>query len=195
MVLFPVVNDSLPPGQKLRADANYTRATTLRLVEKLPPALLFGEHGEAFRPVLDRAFSLEPEAAEILANKRRSINDVYFSAAWDNWLRQQNAKDRLGWDHSSVLELPLAYGGPYSPVNHGFTLLSGGVRHSARMTCGDGAFVEEFDEAGESVGLVLVEPWTTALDALLDAGMALGAPKYLTKNERKALLVPWRCIQ
>jgi len=139
--------------------ANYTRAVAVRVIEELPPAVLFGPHGDAVLEVIERARSatlrhaLHPEAREI------------YSRAWNRWLGTSHQ------DHRDTL----AVSPGRSPIGAGFTVIYSVL--SSRAT-----FV--VDDDGDAT---LTPEWAAVADAFLHAAMAVGAPELLSPSEVEIL--------
>ena len=171
----------------LRADAGYTRVFAVDVLAELPAGLLFGPHGDAVIEVLEYARRLTEPVAWELAAARDPGADSAYSRAWQRWLDgQPNAAPYRNGDHSHVLAIPGA--GPVcSPIGHGLTVLSRCVTDSARRCSGSTAFT--VDENGDEV---LLDPWTGAASALLNAAMAIGAHDLVDSADAARLTAAWR---
>ncbi|WP_435205639.1 hypothetical protein [Micromonospora sp. bgisy143] len=176
----------------VKADASYTRVFAVDVLAELRPGILFGPNGDAVAEVLECARLLtEPVAYELAAARHPSADHAY-SRAWQRWLSEQpNGAQYGSSDHSNVLATPGA--GPVSsPIRRGFTVLWTRVVDSARQRAGSAAFtIDAEDDEHEEV---LLDPWTTAASALLDAAMALGAPDLVDPADAAVLTAAWQVI-
>lgn len=169
-----------------REGASYSRAVAVRITRELPPAILFGSHGDDVVRVIDRASSLDgSEAAELAARWSEQASEAY-SQAWNAWIaRMAPGSIHRGADHGNTLAV--FAGGTRSPLGSAFTLLHDVVGRRAREVAGEAAFVA--DEDGE---MCLAGPWAKAAEALLHAAMALGAPDLVPEADQAVLLAAWR---
>jgi hypothetical protein len=173
----------------LRAEARYTRVFAVDVLAELPPALLFGPHGQAVVEILECARLLvDPVARELAAVRPPDASQAY-GRAWQRWLdRQPNGTPYRTGDHSHVLAVPGA-GRIGSPIGHGIAVLWTCVVDRARRCAGSTAFTFDEDEDDK----VLLDPWATAASALLDAAMALGAPDLVDPADASLLTEAW-CV-
>lgn len=173
----------------LRADAGYTRAIAVDILAELPAATLFGPHGAAVVELLAYADQLAEPAARDLAAARHPEADRAYDRAWRRWLAgQPNGAAYRDGDQAGVLAVPGA-GSVGSPIGHGLTVLWRRVAETARRVAGPAAF--EVDEDGDEV---LLDPWSTAAAALLDAALALGAPELVDAADADRLASAWRTV-
>jgi hypothetical protein len=174
--------------EQVSAHAHYTRALAVRVIEEVPAARLFGEHGEAVVAVLSFASGLDAATARRLADLRHPEADQAYSRAFWRWLDRTGGGSAHG---PSDLSGTLAAGrGPSrSPLNWGLSLVYRAVEDRAEAVVGPGAFVE--DDEGERS---LTPVWQTAAATLLDASMALGAPSIVTEEEMAILTAAWRSV-
>jgi hypothetical protein len=168
-----------------REGAGYTRALAVRIGRELPVAMLFGPHGEDVVRVIEAAASIEvAQAAELAARSSAPAREA-FSRAWRGWLAKVAPDSiHLDSDHTSTLAVHAA--GTRSPIGAGFTVLDTVLMERAHTLVGDAAFIA--DDDGE---LFPAEPWDGALQALLDAAMALGAPALASDADRAILIEAW----
>jgi hypothetical protein len=163
----------------------YTRALAVDLLEEIAPSVLFGPHGNNVIRVLTAGLTLDEDTAHRLAAARRPTADREYGKAWFRWLAEQpNAAPHR--DRSCVI-LAVAGDGPSSsPIGKGFLAVSEVVHTSARLHSRATAFgVEEDGEVSPK------DPWRTALSALLDASMALGAPHLVDSHATTVLTAAW----
>ncbi|HEU4451506.1 MAG TPA: hypothetical protein VFR81_00560 [Longimicrobium sp.] len=168
-----------------REGAGYTRAVAVRVRRELPVSVLFGAHGEDVVRVIAKAASIEDEEVRELASRSGQAARDAYSRAWNAWLAKvEPASFHRGADHLDTLAI--SAGGTRSPIGAGFLVLSGVFTTRARAVAGESAF--ETDEEGESC---LAGPWGSAMDGLLGAAMALGAPELVAGPDRRILLDAW----
>jgi hypothetical protein len=129
------------------AYANYTRAIAVRVLEEIPAARLFGEHGDAVVGVIAAASGLDLSSARRLAEARHPLADAVNSRVWHCWLETiVRGREFAGQDLSGTLEVGSG-GGARSPVGGGMSVLLRTVWDRADALQGSAAFVE--DEEGE----------------------------------------------
>jgi hypothetical protein len=183
--LYRVVVLDVDGIEQVSADAHYTRAFAVKVIDEVPASCLFGEHGEAVAAVLSFASRVDGATARRLAEHRHPEADRAYSRAFRRWL------DLIGCgsvhaesDFSGTLSAGL--GPSRSPLNCGLALIHRVVSDRAEVVDGPEAFVE--DEDGERT---LGPVWQTAASALLDAAMALGAPS-LVSEDAAVLTAAWK---
>lgn len=162
---------------------SYTRAFEVEILENLPVALLFGQHGEAVIPVIEAAHALDEATAHALTAWQHPDADHAYSDAWGRWLTERDLHSQVPGD-SVLLFSPSDVVG--SPIGMGLSLIYSEVRQAALRTWGERALTPGEGEE------VLVSPWNGADAALLHAALALGAPEYVT--DAKPLLAAWRAV-
>lgn len=166
------------------ASARYTRAVAVRVLHARPVAELFGANGDQVVAVIDRAQRLTCAEVDALAPARNAAHQA-FSRAWNIWLSQVEPESPYhGDDHSTTLALNAA--GMRSPIGAGFTVLNWAVTERARALVGAAAFFTDTDDT-----VALVPDWAAALEALLHAAMALGAPTCVAQMDRAVLTAAW----
>jgi hypothetical protein len=169
------------------AHANYTRALAVKVVEEVPVARLFGDHGEAVVAVLSFATHLDVTMAKRLAELRHPDADQAYSRAWHRWLdRAGGVSDYSESDFGGTLAA--GQGPSRSPLNCGLSLVYRAVWECAEAAVGAGAFVKD-DEGERALDTV----WNAAASALLDAAMALGAPSTVSEDA-VILTVAWKAV-
>lgn len=161
----------------------YTRARTVRLLERASATELFGPHGKSVENLLNQAARLElPEVAGMHSPEPESYDK--YAEAWSKWLKHVSDSPSLGQDHSRTLGIgPRGYD---SPIGRGFVLLFNVVHKRANELEGDFAFT--IDNDGE---IHFTKKWQFAFDAALHAAMACGAPDLLSEIDRRLLAAPW----
>ncbi|MEV0460130.1 hypothetical protein [Catellatospora methionotrophica] len=152
----------------IRPGAGYTHATSVDVLEELPPGLPFGAHGDAVARVLDAARALDEATAYRLAAARHRDAPQACRSAWQRWL----AGPRMG--------------GAGSPIGSGSGLLHQLVRDSARARGGPQTWTVDGD--GEET---VAEPWESAYGALRAAALAYGAPDL---SDAAAMATAWNVV-
>jgi hypothetical protein len=172
----------------LRSDAGYVRAIAVAVVDELPVSGLFGPHGHAVCSVIEAAMGLEVATVELLARARHTDGGQAYSRAWNAWLDvEDHSSPHRGGDHSRTLAITA--GRARSPINSGLCVLSTVFNRRARCLAGDTPFVVD-DECETAL-----EPmWGRALDAILEAAMALGAPELVNSTDHEVLTAAWRAV-
>jgi hypothetical protein len=163
--------------------ARYVRADRVEVLEEVPAAVLFGTHGDAVITVLDAAAALTREQAEQLNGARLPGAHAAYLRSWNRWRAKLGQPTPIA-DHTQ----PLIESGKGSPVGRGLSAVHDTVARRAQALDGDAAFRTEDED------LYLVKPWNGASDALLHAGLVLGAPQFCIDGDDETLLRPWRSV-
>lgn len=173
----------------LVAEPGYWRARVIELVEQLPLASLFGVHGEAVLGILERIGRLTAEEAGALAQAVHPDGWQAYGRAWSRWA---NTSEQ---DWTGVIAAPGYRAQMRSPVHCGLSLAADLLRSRARALDGEAAFFLIPDDENPSERVeVLVSKWEGALDAVLQAIMAAGAPEMLEAHDREVLSQAWRRV-
>jgi len=169
-----------------RAYARYRRASSVRVLSEEDPARLFGEHGQHILTILNQAKTLGREAAQCLSTARHANAPAAYDRMFRRWAK---AKD-LVVDHHDDLDGTLKIGPSLhsSPIYEGLSILHTVVFERAKVVDGKAAtIIDDHDE-------YLNEPWRGASAALCDAALALGAPEFVSAEDRDVLLTGWAKI-
>lgn len=173
--------------EQASADAPYTRAIAVRVLEEMSPARLFGHDGDAVVAVISAASGMDLLTARRLADARHPQADAANSRVWHRWLESiDRGSEFAGQDLGQTLEMGSG-GGARSPVGCGTTVLHRTVWERADTLQASEAFVE--DEEGERC---LGPMWALAHAALADAQLALGYTANLPEGDRLILTAAWR---
>lgn len=174
----------------LVAELRYRRAKVIELVERLPLADLFGAHGEAVMGILERVARLSAVEAESLAQAVPSDGWAAYGRGWSRWA------DTSEQDWTGVVAAQGHHAQMRSPVHGGLSLVTDLLRKRARAVEGEAAFcrVPDDDDPSELME-VPVPKWAGALDAAMQAVMAVGAPEFLEDHDRETLLQAWRAVE
>lgn len=158
--------------------ARYIRCISVEILEKEDLSVLFGEHGQAVVTVLNRAAALTREQAlEVSSARHRDASEAY-DRTFRRWA---DSLDDAVWHARAFAN---------SPINSGLTLIHHTVSNSAKAV--DGEKATSVEDEGE---VELVEPWAGAGLAFMGAGLALGAPKFVTAADRAILLAGWSTLE
>ena len=165
--------------------AKYIRAVAVRVLEEEPISQLFGAHGVAVCKVIEKARVLELNDIRTLGRSTNSTTREAYSRAWSNWLAQLDpSSTHRGEDISGTLAI--SGKDKRSPIGVGFSVLYSALAERARALVGNAAFVTD-DEGEQS----FAPDWANALDALLGAAMAYGAPELMSSADRDSLTSAW----
>ncbi|MFJ9853926.1 hypothetical protein [Streptomyces sp. NPDC101150] len=176
-------------AEGLTSHAGFTRALAVDVLAELSPSVLFGPRGDAVLRVIEAASALDEKRARALEAAGRPAAGEEYGKAWDRWLAgQPNGAPYRNQDHAGTLSIPGA-GPSGSPIGRGFSLIWKMVSAAARERGGAGSFT--LDEDGDQI---LADPWETALGALLDAAMALGAPHLMDRDAGTVLTAAWTTV-
>lgn len=189
------VSSDEPP--KLVKNPGYIRALSFRVIEVLPAARLFGEHGEKICSILNWIQSAEladfEKIGKLITEEMKNI----YSKAWNEWLRTIDPQSyHLEHSHYGTIGIPTNRQNPDSPINKGFFLISELLDKRAKSLVGDEMWViyvpdpeDNFEEDDDP--RCLAPLWRNAFDALFFAAMGFGAVDYLTPGESSMLLQAW----
>jgi hypothetical protein len=166
------------------AYARYTRALSVKVLQEERLASLFGEHGDEVLNVLDKAAALDRELAQVLSIARHPEAP----AAYDRTFRRWADAERLQVEYDGILDGTLRIGSmPHgSPIYEGLSVLHTVVFERAKAV--DGKAATTIDDEDE----YLNDPWEGASSVLGDAALALGAPEFVSVEDRGILLHGWR---
>jgi hypothetical protein len=167
------------------AYAKYVRCISVEILERIDPSALFGDHGQGVVQVLSKAAELKREQAAILSAARHAEA----SSAYDRVFRRWIAGRFAYYDNAESYDGTLAAGPPEagrSPIGCGLTLILRTLSDRAELEDGPRAF--DYEDDGTPY---LIEPWSGACKALLDAALALGAPHLSTDEDQDRLLFGW----
>jgi hypothetical protein len=193
---------------RLAPDAGFVRAATVTVLDQVPVATLFGAHGAKVCAVIDAAGELTPKRAMQVAGARHPQAGEAYTRAWHIWLAREHpnfiADNRAGrdvyavaprseWpDRTEATEFDGALDiGKFSrsPVGAGLGVVSDVATRRAEDAMGKSIWTPDPVDPEEDF---LAEPWPSAIRALLDATLALGAPDLVPDADRSILLKAWR---
>lgn len=171
----------------LRPDAGYTRAVAVKILHTVPVATLFGQHGEPVCTVIEAAAALTMDQATRLREGRHRDAGAAQTRLWRRWLVREGIPllDRYN-DLDGTIAIGASKAG--SPIGKGPGVIHGEVGRRAEAVAGPSVWL--VDEA-DPEGAWLAEPWFTANLALLDAGLAFGAPDLASSADHDILVAAW----
>lgn len=186
-VIDPVDNSKLPPGVKIRDDAHYTRAYSVKILEEKSLAGLFGDNGDAVLSVINRIATLTSREILTLGKQIAMGAAEFYSIGWDRWLKKYDPRSpHIGYPHDCTLAISIS--GYDGPINGGFLLINTLMRNRIEVLIGDEAFIiDEYDER------FLAPEWRSGSDAVLYAAMGYGCD-LLNKGERWELTYAWERV-
>lgn len=161
--------------------ARYARCISVEILAEEDLSSLFGDYGKEVMAVLERARMMTRDQASILSSERHPEAGV----AYDRTFRRWCSAEGIGVEtHDDNLDGTLMIGSmpSRSPVNEGLSLVHLAVLDRAKAV--DGLAATDVDEEGDQE---LVEPWSGAGAALLDAALAFGAPDFVNERDRPIL--------
>ncbi len=177
------VIEAAPDEDQPLAYARYTRALAVKVIGEESPARLFGKQGDEVLNVLTRAAQLNRGVALELSSARHPEAPAAFDRVFRLWADNEGIE--IGYD--DCLDGTLRVGSmPHgSPIYEGLSVLHKIIFDRAKKLDGDAATtIEDEDE-------YLNQPWQNADRVFADAALALGAPKFVSANDRDILLAAW----
>jgi hypothetical protein len=193
---------------QLVPNAGYTRAAVVTVLEQMPLTAFFGFHGAEVCTVIDAVDALTLERATQLAGARHPQAGQAYTRTWHAWLTEKHPgflranrerrEVRLVAERSKFsppvpgaeLDGTLEAGShSASPIAQGLALVSGQGSRRAGALMGKSVWSDDPDDPE---GALLAEPWPAAIQTLLDAALAFGAPEYVAEPDLPVLLKAWR---
>lgn len=173
-------------GSELRADAGYTRACGVKVIDEVPLARLFGAKGDAVVNVIDTARALTLETATRLAAARDAHAGEAQTRLWKKWLAGQTPPVVQQRDD---LDGTLSIGRLRSPVGSGLSVIHAEVGKRAEAVAGKSVWIVEqgSDDAW------LAEPWSSASATLIDAALSFAVSE-VSNDDREILSKAWRDV-
>ena len=170
-----------------RAYARYIRALSVEVIDEQDPARLFGEQGAGVLTILDQAAQLTHETALKLSSVRHPEGPAAYDRAFRRWADAEGIE--IGYDGSLDGTLRVGSMPHGSPIYNGLSVLNTVVFQRAKSIDGEAATTIDDEEE------YLNEPWQGAGAVLADAALALGAPSFVSVDERNILLSGWSDIK
>lgn len=165
--------------------AKYTRADAVKIIERLPLALLFGDFGESILKIIESTRSIDTETTKKLANVFSPESLELYSKGWNIFGGTKSDEPPFyGRNHQNTIAMPGDEG--CSPINSAFKIIYSQVFDRAKELTGGKALLT--DEEGN---LSLDEEWSKACDSYLCAAMAVAYQDKFTENEIAVLSKGW----
>lgn len=176
-----------PAKQQPNSSANYVRAASVKVLDEVPIAVLFGPNGQGVVDVIESARTLDFQQGMKLASFFKSDALNLYSEAWNRWLNELCRLDESHKrdDYSNTLAITGA--SKRSPVGTAFTVLFSVLRDRLIEIVGESAFVVD-EDGNESFS----SDWSIVFNALLCAAMGFGINDILSANEKDCLTKAWR---
>lgn len=172
--------EAAAPEDQPYAYARYTRALSVRVLNEEKLATLFGEHGEEVVAILNKAATLDRDLARSLSTVRHADAPAAYDRTFRRWANAEAVE--LGYDGNLDGTLSVGTRPHGSPIYEGLSVLHGVVFERAKAVDGEGATTIDDEEE------YLNEPWSGAGAVLGDAALALGAPEFVSPEDRIILL-------
>lgn len=181
-------------------NSGYTRAVAVEVLEEIPAARLFGDHGDEVCAILARARQFNWNQASYFAKTRHPDAGRAYSRAWSNWLLSVGIASPFRIDFISVVDTSALRDAdftgvlgtsahPGSPVNDGLKVLHRTILERAKEMIEPPAYFVDA-EGEENLGPI----WLAACYALLEAAMALGAPTVSVAEDRRIMCKAWYSV-
>lgn len=174
----------------------YTRCVAVKVLEEVPVAMLFGDDGAAVCSLIDSVQTIDRRLAQDLAAARLPEADTAYDRVWRRWLATEEPLVDGGLRATvhnpneatdSWAGIVSSGGRSGSPVHYGLSLAHSQLYRQAVALDGEQAYENEVDDDGA----FLVWPWAEAGNALLDAVLAFGAPRFVDEADRAILTKAW----
>ena len=164
----------------------YTRTLGVKILEEVPLEAMFGENGKSIKNLIDLTRNIETEQVEMLSKYDVRSNRSVVDKAWKKWIRLTD-KDYsfLPEDYSNTLNMSPKNQVHGSPIGEGLSIIASQFDIRARELVGDAAF--GVDEDGE---IFLQPTWSTAVEALLQAGISYESDGLISEAEKQSLRKP-----
>lgn len=165
--------------------AKYTRANAVKIIERLPLEILFGDFGSGILKIVESAGSIDSETAKKLANVFSPESLELYSKGWNIFGGTKNDEPPFyGRDHQNTIAMPSNEG--CSPINSAFKIIYSQVFDRANELT-DGKALLTDDEGCPS----LDDEWSKACNSYLCAAMAVAYQEIFTENEIAVLSKSW----
>lgn len=167
---------------------NYIRCSAIKILERLPAHLVFGETDTGIGDLLEFGRTMTLDQAQSLSKLRCAEASGINSKVWQRWIKQNGVSNSgLTNDFDNVLSVGRSQGN--SPIRSGLLLLSRVVfDHAGRV---DGEKAYSYDQDGSAF---LTNPWDAACSTLKDAALSFGASDLCNEADIAALRRPLRQV-
>lgn len=168
--------------------AKYTRANAVKIINKLPLEILFGDFGGSILKIIESAKSIDTEIVKKLANVFSPESLELYSKGWNIFGGTKNDLPPFyGRDHQNTIAMPGNKG--CSPINSAFKIIYSQVFDRANELTGGKVLLTD-DEGC----LLLDDEWSKACNSYLCAAMAVAYQEKFTENEIAVLSKGWAIV-
>lgn len=165
--------------------AKYTRANAVKIIERLPLTLLFGDFGASIIKIIESARSIDTGTAKKLSSVFNPESLEIYSKGWNIFGGTKNDDPPFyGRNHQNTIAMPGDEG--CSPINSAFKIIYSQVFDRAKELTGGKALLTD-DEGC----LLLDDEWSKACNSYLCAAMAVAYQEKFTENEIAVLSKGW----
>lgn len=162
------------------AYARYIRVLSVNVLDEENPALLFGENGEEVVTILNKAMTLTRDLALTLSDARHPDAPAAFDRTFRRWANAEKLEIGYVGNLDGTLRIGSMPHG--SPIYEGLSVLHTAIFERAKAI--DGRAATTVDDEDE----YLNNAWQGASAVLYDAALALGAPRFVSTEDRHILL-------
>jgi hypothetical protein len=172
----------------LREYAKYTRANSVKIIERLPLSVLFGGFGAGVLKVIESTSSIDIDLANKLASAFPDETVELYSKGWNIFGGTKNDQPPFyGRNHQNTIAIPGDEG--CSPINSAFKIIYSQVfDHANKIT--DGKAILSDDEGN----LSLNDEWSKACNSFLCAAMAIAYQQRYSADEIALLSSAWESV-
>ena len=173
----------------LRENAKYTRANGVKIIEKLPPSILFGSYGAEVLMVIESTSDIDLDIAKKLADALPDQALELYSKGWNIFGGTKNDQPPFyGRNHQNTIAMPGDEG--CSPINNAFKIIYSQVSDKANEITGGQAILSN-DEGGN---LSLDDEWSKTCNSYLCAAMAIAYQEKYSSEEIALLSKAWETV-
>lgn len=181
-----VIDDAKNTG--LREYAKYTRANSVKIIERLPLAILFGVFGVGVLKIIESASAVDINTANQLARAFPNEALELYSKGWNIFGGTKNDQPPFyGRNHQYTIAMPGDEG--CSPINSAFKIIYSQVFDQANKLTGGTAIMS--DDEGN---LSLDEEWSKACNSYLCSAMAVAYQQKYSGDEIALLSKAWAAV-
>lgn len=168
--------------------AKYTRANGVKIIERLPLDVLFGDFGAGILKIIQSVSSISPDSFVSLARAFPDEALELYSKGWNIYGgTKTDQRPFYGRDHQNTIAMPGDEG--CSPVNSAFKIIYSQVFDQAN-TITDGKAILSDDEGN----LSLNDEWSKACNSFLCAAMAIAYQQKYSADEIALLSSAWESV-
>jgi hypothetical protein len=168
--------------------ARYTRANGVKIIERLPLDVLFGNYGVCVLKIIESASTIDVDTSKKLASTFTGEALALYSKGWNIFGGTKNEQPPYyGRNHQNTIAMPGDEG--CSPINNAFSIIYSQVFDRANELT-EGKAILSDDEGN----LSLDEEWSKACNSYLCAAMAVAYQQKYSQNEVELLSKVWESI-